>query len=168
MQKRLVIFFGKTGAGKNCTAELFARKFGFYFYDADQDLTEEMKEAIAAGRIFTDAMRDRYFEVIIEKTRELLGSHSRIALAQGLFKNKQRRSLMRAFPFAEFIWVDAVDNLIEERIVARNSRVTLEYARRINPLFEVPDFKCEKIINNGGFIDLENEVRKLGVKLKGL
>lgn len=104
-----------------------------------------MKAAIAEGRIFTDAMRDKYFEVIIEKTRELLGLHSRIALAQGLFKNKQRRSLMKAFPFTQFIWADADDNLIEQRIMERNSRVTLEYARRINPLFERPDFKCAKL-----------------------
>jgi len=168
MQKRLVIFFGKTGAGKNYTAQLFAREFGFYLYDADQDLTVEMKEAIAEGRIFTDAMRDKYFEVIIEKTRKLLGSHSRIALAQGLFKNRQRRRVMQAFPFAKFIWVDAADNIIEQRIVGRDNNVTVEYARRINPLFEAPDFKCEKIVNNCGFKDLLNEVRKLGTTLKGL
>lgn len=168
MEKRLIVFFGKTGAGKNYVAEVFAKEFGFYFYDADLDLTAEMKEAIAVGLVFTDAMRDRYFEVIIEKIQELFGSHTQIVLAQGLFKNKQRRELLKAFPFAEFIWVDAADHFIERRIVERNSSVTLEYARKINHIFEEPNFYCEKIINHNGSEELLNEVRKIGSKLRNL
>lgn len=168
MEKRLVVFFGKTGAGKNYTAEIFAKEFGFYLYDADRDLTVEMREAVANGLVFSDTMRNRYLEVIKEKTQELLSVNPKVALAQGLFKNKHRRELRKAFPFAEFIWVDADDSIIEQRIVERNSSVTLEYARRINPLFEAPDFSCEKITNNGGAEELVDEVRKLGTKIEGL
>ena len=163
MEKRLVILFGKTGVGKNYIAEIFAKEFGFYFYDADQDLTVEMKEAITVGRVFTDAMRAKYFETIIGKTQELLGLHPKIALTQGLFKNKHRRILMKTFPFAEFIWVDAEDRIIEQRTVERNSSVTLEYARKINPIFEAPNFSCEKIINNGGSEEL---LKKIAVFLR--
>ena len=106
-----------------------------------------MKKAITEGQMFTDAMRNRYIEVIIEKTQELLDSHSQVVLAQGLFKNKQRRELLQAFPFAEFIWVDAADYLIEQRILERKNNITLEYARKINQLFEEPNIICQKIIN---------------------
>ncbi len=164
MEKRLVVFFGKTGAGKNYTAEIFAQEFHFHIYDADRDLTAEMREAIANGVIFSDAMRDRYLGVMIGKTRELLSASQRVAMVQGLFKNKHRWELMKAFPFAEFIWVDADINIIEQRILRRSSSVTLEYARRINLLFESPDFRCEKIINNGGYEDLVNEIKRLGMK----
>jgi gluconokinase len=168
MKKCLLIFFGKTGAGKSYAAEIFAEKFGFYLYDADRDLTVEMREAIVNGLVFSDGMRNRYLEIVKEKTAKLLSINSKVVLAQGLFKNKHRRILMKAFPFAVFIWVDADDKVIEERIVERSSSVTIEYARRINPLFEKPDFKCEKVINNGGAEEFKYEINKIGAKIKGL
>ncbi|MGI6084241.1 MAG: shikimate kinase [Acetivibrionales bacterium] len=165
MGKRLIVLFGKTGAGKNYVSEIFAKELGFYFYDADRDLTAEMKEAVAEGRVFTVEMRDRYLEKIIERTKELFASHTQIVLAQGLFKNKQRRELLKAFPFAEFVWVDAADGLIEQRIVERNSSVTLEYALKINQMFEEPDFYCERIINHNSSEELLNKIRKIGANL---
>ncbi|MGE5606460.1 MAG: AAA family ATPase, partial [Bacteroidota bacterium] len=150
MQKSLVIFFGKTGAGKSYAAKMFAEEFGYYFYDADLDLTDEMREAIVSGQVFTDGMRSRYFEIIQGKTKELLKLNLKVALAQGFFKNKNRSKFSEAFPFAKFIWVDADDLVLEQRILERNSSVTLEYARKINQLFEPPDFSCEKLFNNQG------------------
>ncbi len=166
--KMLVIFFGKTGAGKDYTAEILAKEFGFYHYDADSDLTAEMREAITNGLVFGDAMRSKYLEIVIEKTHKLLNVNLKVALTQGLFKNKHRWELMKAFPLAIFIWVDADDNTIEQRILERSSMVTLEYAHRINPLFETPDFRCEKIINNGGLEKLLNDVKKIGMKLEDM
>jgi gluconokinase len=168
LKKCLLVLFGKTGAGKSYAAEIFAQKFGFYLYDADWDLTAEMRQAITNGITFSDEMRDRYVEILRKKTAELLNSKSKVVLAQGLFKNKHRRILMEAFPFAVFVWVDADNRLIEERITERSGCVTLEYARRINPLFETPDFKCEKIINNGGAKELIHEISRIGAKIKGL
>lgn len=136
MEKSLVIFFGKTGAGKSYAAKMFAEAFGYYFYDADLDLTVEMREAIAKGLVFSDEMRFKYFEVVKEKTKELLKLNLKVALAQGFFKNKNRSKFIEAFPFAKFIWVDADDVLLEQRILERNSSVTLEYARKINQIFE--------------------------------
>lgn len=167
LKKCLLVLFGKTGAGKSYAAEIFARNFGFYLYDADCDLTAEMRQAIADGLTFDDGMRDRYLEILREKTAELLNNNSKVVLAQGLFKNRHRRMLMKAFPFAVFVWVDADDRLIEERITKRKGSVTLEYARRINPLFETPDFECEKIINNGGAEELMHEITRIGAKIKG-
>lgn len=168
MEQRLVIFFGKTGVGKNYVAQLFAKAFDYHFYDADQDLPGDMQAAIAAGQTFTDEMRCRYAEIIKERTTELLKVYSRLALTQGLFKNKQRHELLKRFPFAVFIWVDADDQTIEERVRERGSEVTLDYARNINPLFEAPDFDCEKINNHGGAEDLIYQLNKLGVKICGL
>ncbi len=36
MNKILLIFFGKAGAGKNYTAKIFEKELDYYFYDADQ------------------------------------------------------------------------------------------------------------------------------------
>lgn len=168
MEKCLLVFFGKTGAGKSYTAELFAKEFGYCFYDADLDLTVEMRESIADSQVFTDEMRTMYFEKVKVKTKGLLKSNSKIALAQGFFKNKNRWEFIEAFPFAKFIWVDADDGILEQRILKRNSSVTLEYSRKINQLFETPNFNCEKIINNSGSEELVNEVRKIEAKLEAV
>lgn len=160
--KRFVIIFGKTGAGKSYTAKLFEKELGFYFYDADQDLTAAMREAIATGHVFTDTMRTEYFKIIAEKIGALLESYPKIVLAQGLFKNKHRRQLAAQFPFAEFIWIDAADSILKERILQRNNEITWEYAQKINQLFEIPDFICKKIVNNGGAEELLIKVRELG------
>jgi len=150
MERSLVIFFGKTGAGKDYIARLFAEAFDYYVYDGDRDLPDDMRAAVAEGRTFTDAMRDRYAGIIRERIAGLLTIYPRVAVTQGLFKNRQRHALLKSFPFARFVWVDAEDGTIEKRVKARRSDVTLDYARRINPLFEIPDFDCEKICNEGG------------------
>ena len=165
MEKSLLIFFGKTGAGKSYAAKMFAENFGYYFYDADLDLTVEMREAIAKSLVFSDEMRFKYFEAVQEKTKVLLKLNHRVALAQGFFKNKNRSKFTQAFPFAKFIWVDAAEDVLEQRILGRNSSVTLEYARKINQIFEPPEFSCEKITNSQGPIELLNEIRKIKLKL---
>lgn len=166
MEEALVIFFGKTGAGKNYIAEMFAETYDYYFYDADQDLPDDMRAAIAEGRTFTDEMRSRYAEIIKDRIAALLEIYPRVAVAQGLFKNRQRHELLNRFSFAQFVWVDAEDQLIEERVKQRGNEVTLEYARKINPLFETPDFDCERILNNGSGEEIRLEIVRLGTKLE--
>ncbi len=150
MERQLWIFFGKAGAGKNYAARIFALAFNWHFYDADSDLTPEMLDAIRQRREFSDAMRDRYFAVVRARARELLEQHGKVALAQALFKNRNRQDFLDQFPCARFIWVDADRALLESRVLRRDNAVTLEYARKINAYFEMPDFDCYRVINNRG------------------
>jgi gluconokinase len=150
MERELLIFFGKAGAGKNFVAGIFEREFGYCFYDADQDLTQEMIGAIYNNQRFTDKMRDEYFEVVKIRVKELLKTKDKVVLTQGLFKNKHRFDLLKEFPFAKFVWIDADQSILESRIVARNDFITKEYAQKINSYFEEPEFVCSKIMNNDG------------------
>ncbi len=161
MEKRILIFFGKTGAGKDYVANLFAKEFGFYIYDADTDLTPEMIYAIKHQLEFTEEMRARYFEVVALRMNELLEINKKIVMTQGLFKNKNRHELMNIFPFAEWIWVEADENIIVERVLQRKSLVTLEYARKINKFFEEPDFSCYKLLNNLGEPELMAQINAI-------
>lgn len=165
MEKSLLVFFGKTGVGKSYTAQLFAQEFGYYFYDADLDLTLEMQEAIVNEQVFTDNMRHNYFEHIIGKTQTLLKDQPRIALAQAFFKNKHRHEFIAQFPWAKFVWIDGASQIIENRVLQRNNEISLAYAQRINHLFEVPDFNCNKLINNGGAGELLIEIKKIATNL---
>ena len=150
MGKQLLIFFGKSGAGKDFVARLFEREFGYCWYDADIDLTPEMIHAIKHQLEFTVEMRTQYFEIIKLRIKGLLRTKEKIAITQGLFKNKNRHDLMEALPSAKWIWVDADTSIIEARVRQRNSLVTPEYAQKVNQYFEKPDFFCDKILNNQG------------------
>lgn len=161
MKQQLFIIFGKSGAGKNYIGEMIALHLGYYFYDADQDLTEEMLDAIKNQHFFTDEMRARYFEKVKQKIEALLRIHPKIVVTQGLFKNQNRHHLIQVFPFAQFIWIDTDDRVIAARVSERNNIVTLEYAQKINRFFEVPDFACYKIINHGDDQEILAEVIKI-------
>jgi gluconate kinase len=150
MDKRIFILFGKTGAGKNYVARVFEKEFGYHWYDADMDLTLEMVHAIQHKLEFTFEMRAQYFAIVKQRMKALLPTAKKLIVTQGLFKNMNRHDLMKEFPMAKWVWVDAAQNVIEERILKRNNIITPEYARKINTYFEEPDFHCYKIINNHG------------------
>jgi len=67
----LIILFGLPGTGKTYVGKIFEKYFDYHFYDGDNDLTEEMKEAIKVQRVFTDKMRDAYFKILISKIQDL-------------------------------------------------------------------------------------------------
>jgi gluconate kinase len=148
MKIKLLILFGKAGAGKNHVAKIFEKEFGYYFYDADQDLTEEMINCIKYHLNFTDDMRNKYFEIIKNRIKELIKDKNKVILTQGLFRNKNRNDLIKEFQFANFIWVEAENNILEKRVAERKSDVTIDYARKINKFFENPNFNTYKLINN--------------------
>src|SRR5690606_4548719 len=58
---RLLVLFGIPGAGKTYVGRVLAADFGFHFRDVDQDLPDEMREAIVNKQPVTDAMRDAFF-----------------------------------------------------------------------------------------------------------
>ena len=71
----LLICLGKAGSGKSFTAKIISEQLGHYFYDANQDLTRDMINAMRTGKKFTKEMRDRYFSIVINKFIYALGYH---------------------------------------------------------------------------------------------
>ncbi|HSB94870.1 MAG TPA: hypothetical protein VLC91_00365, partial [Spongiibacteraceae bacterium] len=61
-----LFLFGLAGGGKSYVGNLIGRLAGWRVYDADDDLTDEMKQALAEHRPFTPPMRDRFFEIVID------------------------------------------------------------------------------------------------------
>jgi gluconokinase len=47
----LLILFGLPGSGKNFVGRILQEDFGFLFHDADDDLPDEMREAIQSQQI---------------------------------------------------------------------------------------------------------------------
>src|SRR5512133_403441 len=118
----IIFLFGLLGCGKNYVGKIL-EEFGLHFYDADQDLTPPMKSAIANHQVFTDQMRDEYFDIVICKVAELQNNHRDLVVAQALFKNKHRWKILNAFPDARFLWVQCAPELISDRLAARTNHI---------------------------------------------
>jgi gluconokinase len=143
----LLILFGLPGAGKNFVGEILAQHFGFYFYDADSDLTADMQATIRQEQLYTSNMRERFFQIVIKKIQGLQKKHPRIAMTQTLAKVVNRQQILDALPHAKFIRIDAKAELIKARLKQRGDWVTLDYAEKIRAIFE-PEGVVHGYLNN--------------------
>ena len=62
----IIILFGLSGSGKNYVGELLAKHFGFTHIDADQWLTDEMKQSIENKQSFSLPMLEVFTKKMIE------------------------------------------------------------------------------------------------------
>lgn len=145
----LIYLFGLPAAGKNYVGEVLAAEFGYTFYDGDLDLTPEMRDAVRDQRPFTDAMRDRFYSLLVSRIAELRCDHDDLAFCQATFKERHRRQIAEAFPDTVFVLVTADDEVRAARL-SRGNPVTIEYARQIAAFFEPPGHAHFVITNNGG------------------
>lgn len=134
----IFVTFGLPGAGKSYAARQFAG-YGFFYHDGDDDLPDEMREAIAASQPIDDRMRDAFFARISASTARLRVDYPRLVVAQTFIKEKYRRQFLDAFPTAHFVLVTAADAVRERRLAERPYMpLQPEYVRRMNALFEPP------------------------------
>ena len=162
----IVVLFGLLGCGKNYVGKIF-EELEFYLYDADQDLTPMMKRAIADHKVFTDQMRDEYFDIVISKIIELKKNHRDLVIAQALFKNKHRRKILKTFPEARFIWIQCTPELISARLTARANHIAgKSYGELVNNHFEIPDIPFEILMNNDGRQEVLKQIESLMKKPK--
>jgi shikimate kinase len=152
----LVVLFGLAGAGKTYAGKLLSEQSSFYFWDADEVLTDEMHECIREKRSFTQEMRDRYFALVIERVKELCKAHENVVITQAFYKNKNREQVLSEFPDSLFIQVSVELKTLVQRLRKRNNSVDEEYANKICANFEVPTHRYYSINN-----DLENNESSL-------
>ncbi|MGE3919651.1 MAG: AAA family ATPase [Gammaproteobacteria bacterium] len=134
----LYILFGLPAAGKDYVAALLKQSYGFFHYNADIDLTPEMLEYIKNQKIFSQSMRDKYFEMIINKISDYTHKFKNVVVSQGLAKEINRHQLKLAFPQATFILINTDDEIRNKRLRERNDWITVDYAQRIKNEFEKP------------------------------
>src|SRR3989339_337852 len=115
----LIVLFGLPGTGKSYVGKIFKKYFNYCFYDGDEGLTPEMKEAIKTKTVFTDQMRDIYFKILISKIQSLSKKHNKLAVAQTFIKEKYRINLLEKIPEAKFILVETKKEIREKRLLDR-------------------------------------------------
>jgi gluconokinase len=153
----LLVLFGLSGSGKNYVGRLLRDEFGLFFYDADDDLLPEMRDAIRRQAVIPDHLRDKFFENLVVRIRELREQESRLVVSQAIYKEKHRELILRNFPDAQFVWVKASPEVIADRLSRRTDNpATLDYAQKILAIFEPPKIK-HFVLDNG---DGREEVRR--------
>jgi gluconate kinase len=145
---KLLILFGLPAAGKTYFGKFLAKRLGYYFYDGDQNLPEEMRLAINNAESITDAMRDRFFISLLKTTIKLSQKQPKLIVAQTFIKEKYRQLFRDQFPQATWILVDTPQEIREKRLLERTeSPLDLEYARQMVKKFETISFD-HQIVDN--------------------
>ncbi|MDH5361171.1 MAG: hypothetical protein OEX03_11435 [Gammaproteobacteria bacterium] len=160
-----LLFFGLAGCGKSYVADLLGRLTGWHVYHADDDITEEMRLALAEQRPFTDAMRDSYFDIVVKKILALQKQHTHLLVTQAVYKQRHRDFLLQHIPDLELIYVLADDAVIDQRLQARKGFVSSASAAALRPSFELPSMDCKRLDNNG---DDANIIRQLNEYYRAL
>src|SRR5260221_3240776 len=80
----LVILFGLPGAGKSFVGEILRAEFGFEFHEADNDIPDDYRQLVLAGRGGGEPMRDAFYPPLIERIPQLRHSRPRPAVAGAL------------------------------------------------------------------------------------
>lgn len=145
----IIILFGLSGAGKNFVGELLQNEFGYYYWDADQALSEEMQQHITQKKAFTQSMRDELVHIVINKIAQLKPLYPNVVISQALYKEQNRAQLQKAYPDIKMFYVQANSDLITQRLMKRNGLVNVHYAKKIAVNFEIPQQPDAIIRNNG-------------------
>lgn len=134
----LLILFGLPGAGKSYAGEVLRSHFGFHFHEADDDIPDDYRQQVLAGRVVGEPMRDAYHRHLLDRLAELQLAHPRLAVAAPLLRDLHRRWIRERFPSAIFILVQCSQGLWEARLGARAHTISLDYARKVAGLYEPP------------------------------
>lgn len=146
---RLLVIFGKPGAGKSYVADILAKKFGFFVYDGDGDIPETMKKTLYERGPITDAMRREFLHNLIASISRLITTHEKLVINQAFIKHFMQKEFLDGFPQAQFILVTAAEGIREKRYMARDYfNLGLPYLRQMSSLFEEPEIPHITIVNN--------------------
>ncbi len=133
----ILILFGLAGAGKTFTGKLLEKEFGWYFYDGDTDLPEDMRKAIEHAEEITEKMRDEFFKHLFESIQVLHRNHPRLVVAQTFLKEKYRVEMREKFQDVTFLLIEASENVRKKHLQGRKeTTLDEEYVKKMDALFD--------------------------------
>lgn len=157
------IIFGLPGVGKTYVGELFKKYFNFYFYDGDNELTKEMKQAIVDKIPFNDQMRDIFFENLLSKIKKLKNNHHKLVIAQTFIKEKYRKLVLDQIPGSKFVLIKTDNDVRESRLKNRKDYpLDVDYSRKMCLNFDNPKIIHQVVLNNtDGCEDIKKQIPQI-------
>lgn len=144
----IIILFGKPGVGKTYIGKLLQQHYGYFFYDADQDLTPAAIACIQKEEIFSHAVEGEYIDVVIDRIQQLQARHKLLIVAQAFGREGGRQKLRNTFHSTQFYYIDIPDELANQRLLSRNDWVNISYADKIRQVYEHPRIPHHQIDNS--------------------
>ncbi len=145
----VLFLFGLSGAGKSYVGDIINELPDWFVYHADDHLTDELTLALKENRPFTNAMRDRFFSIVVTKIQTLQRRHRSLVVTQGVYKQRHRDYLTSTIPGMEMLHVEASDQIITKRLVTRIEGINIASASALRQDFDAPSDDIKVIINEG-------------------
>ncbi len=143
-----IFLYGLVGAGKSYCGEVIAARTGAPHHDLDRHITGAMKEAIRAGRPFSEEERNEFFALLEPIVQDAMARHPRAVFSQGAYKERHREAIRIACPGIEFVCVSAPAEVLLQRLSRRAGSVGADYADAIARNFE-PGSAALVLLNDG-------------------
>lgn len=144
----LFVVFGLPGTGKTYVGKLLSEKLGYYYYEGDTVMQDDIKYAVVNKQQISDEQRDIFFARLIEAIKKLQETQQNIVVSQTFIKEKYRQQFLKHFPQTQFLLVETDTAAREGRLEKRKTfPIDKEYARTMCNIFEAP-LLPHRTINN--------------------
>ena len=158
----LFYLYGLPGVGKNFVGNIFEKEFNFKFIDADNYLTENMKEKLRERKHFTPEEVIEYHKIIAFNIFEIKSNYSNLVIAQASLFKKNRNLIKVLNPEIKFIHVKSNYQTINQRIKFRKGYVDKEYSDYLQKFLEISEFDFEIVnFNNDNQNYLIKQIKKI-------
>jgi len=151
----IYFLFGKTGAGKSYIGKLL-EQLNILHIDGDTHITSRMRDCLNEAEQMTPDMIDEFVDALIQvinRQKEKNPTQS-FVISQAMYLDKHRLRLLNAIPELQFVLIDVPQPLRESRISSRflnrESKVSLDYAIRMDSFFQPPSHEKILIENTQG------------------
>lgn len=124
------ILFGPPGVGKTYLGKLLNKRLGYYFFDADNLISESERELLKTGR-YDQVARDRFVAKLRDKVDKIINEIKGDAVvAEAFTKEKNRKEFIYRYDSKiKFIMIVASKSLAFERVFEL-------YPRQLHPIDE--------------------------------
>jgi gluconokinase len=144
---KLVVVFGLSGSGKSFISKILHEDFGYEWIRSDAirreimgiDPDKSVKQGFGQG-IYSEKITHRVYEEMLRRAKNLLRKGSNVVLDATFLRAWQREQVLKVFPKALFILVEAPEGEIKRRLESRQdiSDADFEIYLKQKEVFEPP------------------------------
>ncbi len=114
-----IVMMGAAGAGKTTVGRQLAQDLGWPFLDADTLHAPDAIEHMHHGQSLTDAEREPWLLRVRDAIRQSRETTPHLVVACSALKQRYRDLLAGDLPDIRWVYLDAPESLLRERLAAR-------------------------------------------------